>query len=61
MSQADRQDVIRLAKVHAGKGKEAGASTSTDTGGPTDAAVVHVGGDFDEKHVNSDILTAASA
>eukprot|EP00972_Heterocapsa_arctica_P001754 251029-Heterocapsa_arctica.AAC.1 len=62
MIQADRNYVIRLAKIHAGK--EAGASTSTDTGGPTDAAVAHVGGDFDdcnEKHITMDILNAVSA
>eukprot|EP00972_Heterocapsa_arctica_P019692 2905775-Heterocapsa_arctica.AAC.1 len=39
MSHAERTEVARLDKVHAGKV----AGTSTETGGPTDAAVAHVG------------------
>eukprot|EP00972_Heterocapsa_arctica_P029674 4370749-Heterocapsa_arctica.AAC.1 len=34
-----------LVKIYAGKGEGAGART--ESGGPTDAAVAHVGGDFD--------------
>eukprot|EP00972_Heterocapsa_arctica_P093253 13757653-Heterocapsa_arctica.AAC.1 len=42
MSQAEKSEVIRRDKIHAGKGEGAGAST--ETGGPTDAAVAHMGG-----------------
>eukprot|EP00972_Heterocapsa_arctica_P064950 9588871-Heterocapsa_arctica.AAC.1 len=55
MSATDRQEVIKLANVTEVKGN--GAGTSTDTGGPTDAAVAHVGG----KHSDSSTDTFPEA
>eukprot|EP00972_Heterocapsa_arctica_P075567 11146713-Heterocapsa_arctica.AAC.1 len=60
MSHAERTEGTRLGKIHAGKG--AGAGTSTETGGPTDAAVAHVGGDFDDaESCDENILSSATA
>eukprot|EP00972_Heterocapsa_arctica_P084673 12471135-Heterocapsa_arctica.AAC.1 len=46
MNKAEKTELIRLDKIHAGKGEGAGAST--ETAGPTDAAVAHAGDMFDD-------------
>eukprot|EP00972_Heterocapsa_arctica_P088765 13088571-Heterocapsa_arctica.AAC.1 len=60
MNQAEKTEVIRLDKIHAGKGE--GAGTSTETGGPTDAAVAHEGGEYDDPNTcDENILNVVAA